>query len=259
MNSGHSVRYYLLFLAFWASASGAFAQSGLVILLSKSYGNNTYEDWVKRQSPGTKTVSLYHLPQDSVAYWLRKADGFLLTGGEDIYPGRYGKVSDTARCDKPFDLRRDSLEWRMLDEAKNQNKPLFGICRGFQLLNVYNGGTLHIDIPTALGKSVTHRDGGPTNHRVTVTPNTTLSSLSQVKEGEIKSNHHQGVEKLGKGLIPMASSSDGLIEAMEMSDKKRFAMAVQWHPERMPENDPLSAPLAKAFVKACSARGKGDK
>ena len=122
-------------------------------------------------------------------------------------------------------------------------------------MNVYNGGTLYIDIPTELGKVVTHRDGGPTNHLVQVTPKTTLSTLSQTKGGEIKSNHHQGVDKLGKNLTPMATSADGLIEAMEVSDKKRFAMAVQWHPERMPENDPLSAPLAKAFVKACQ-KGK---
>lgn len=251
MNSSPITRSFAFLLIFCFVTIGSFAQSGLVILLSKSYGNNTYEDWVKRQSPGTKTVSMYHLPKDSVEYWLKTADGFLLTGGEDIYPGRYGKEMDTARCDKPFDLHRDSLEWKMLDAAKKQNKPVFGICRGFQMLNVYSGGTLYIDIPTALGKAVTHRDGGPTNHLVEVKRNTTLSTLSQTKGGEIKSNHHQGVDKLGKNLTPMATSADGLIEAMEVSDKKRFAMAVQWHPERMPENDPLSAPLAKAFIKAC--------
>lgn len=239
------------FLYFGAFPNKSIAQ--LVVLLSKSYGNNTYEDWVKRQSPGTRTISLYHTRKDSVEYWLTHADGFLLTGGEDIYPGRYGKLADTARCDKPFDLRRDTLEWQMLLSAFRQKKPVFGICRGLQMLNVFCGGKLHIDVPTALGSSVSHRKGGPTKHTIAVDSSSTLARMTQVKEGEVTSNHHQGIEVLGNALTPMATSSDGLIEAIELwrPDHSIFAMAVQWHPERMPENDPLSAPLARAFVKAC--------
>lgn len=249
MNSIPLIRSFLFLFTIWISA--AHAQKGPVVLLSQSYGNGTYEAWLKRQYPEVRTVSLYHVAKDSVDYWLEKGDGFLMTGGEDIYPGRYGKEKDTASCGA-FDLHRDSLEIRILDAAFKKKKPIFGICRGLQLINVYLGGTLYIDVPTALGNSVKHRSGGPCPHPVEVKQNTSLSLLSGVKGGEIVSNHHQGIEKLGKGLSPMASSSDGLVEAIEVSDKKQFAMAVQWHPERMPENDPLSAPLAKAFVKACS-------
>lgn len=229
------------------------SEAQLVVLLSKSYGNNTYEDWVKRQSPGTRTISLYHTRKDSVEYWLSHSDGFLLTGGEDIFPGRYGKAADSVKCDKPFDLRRDSLEWQMLHAAFRLQKPVFGICRGLQMLNVFCGGKLHIDVPSALGTSVSHRKGGPTKHAVTVTPGSTLAAMTSATEGEVTSNHHQGIEILGNALTPIATSADGLVEAIEMKrpNNSMFVMAVQWHPERMPENDPLSAPLAKAFVKAC--------
>jgi gamma-glutamyl-gamma-aminobutyrate hydrolase PuuD len=226
-----------------------FSQKQTVILLSKSYGNGVYDRWLMRQNPSLKLVSLYHCRKDSVEYWLKKADGFLMTGGEDIHPSRYGKEKDTLDCGD-FDLHRDTLEFKMLDQAFSSKKPVFGICRGFQILNVYKKGTLVVDIPTTLGTKVLHRNEGPVKHLVTVSGK--LKQICGTGQDSVVSNHHQGVEKLGEGLVPLSTTSDGLIEAFSNSDQKLpFLMAVQWHPEKMSEGSPLSEPLARVFVKAC--------
>jgi putative glutamine amidotransferase len=243
-------RLVFLCLSLVLSVSGM-AQKKTVILLSKIYGKGEYQSWLTRQNPDLKLVSYYHCPKDSMAYWLANADGFLITGGEDIYPSRYGKEKDTVDCGD-FDKMRDTLEFKMLDAAFQRKKPVFGICRGLQMINVYQGGTLVVDIPSALGEKVNHRKDGPIQHPVTVIPKTSLAVLSGIKDGPVLSNHHQGIEKMGTGLKAMAKSEDGLVEAIEQAGSRLpFLMAVQWHPERMDEKSPLSASLAKAFVKAC--------
>jgi len=230
-----------------------FAQNPKVVLLSKSYGNGIYEKWLLQQNRDLKLVSMYHVSKDSVEYWLRNASGFLMTGGEDVYPGRYGREQDTSDCGE-FDLRRDSLEFQMLEYAFSFKKPVFGICRGLQIINIYLKGTLIVDIPTKLGVKVRHREEGPTEHEVSVIPKTGLAKIAKVEKGIIASNHHQGIDKLGKTLVATSSASDGLIESFEagQDSKMPFLMAVQWHPEKMKENDHLSRPLAEAFVKAIS-------
>jgi putative glutamine amidotransferase len=249
MNPIKKLRICLLPLLLLIS-TGSFAQT--CILISKSYGEKAYEKWLLRHEKNLKLVSAYHLPKDSLAWWMEKADGFLMTGGEDIYPARYGQEKDTVDCGD-FDLRRDSLEFRLLDAAFRRNKPVFGVCRGLQLINVYQGGSLVVDIPTsALGKQVAHRNDGPVEHSVRLIPGAELMNLARVDTGLVLSNHHQGISRLGKDLKKLASSQDGLIEAICQSNRMLpFLMAVQWHPERMDAGNPLSAPLASAFIEAC--------
>lgn len=221
------------------------------ILLSKSYGQGEYEQWLLRQKAGLELVSLYHVRPDSVPYWLEKADGFLMTGGEDIHPGRYGKAADTVNCGT-IDAYRDSLEFRMLNAAFKRRKPVFGICRGMQLINVYLGGSLIADIPTSpLGKQVIHRDSGPVRHAVQLLPAGIRRKIPSGDTVLVLSNHHQGIKKPGKGMIPLAKSADGLIEAAAFRAKLPFLMAVQWHPERMHPASPLSSFFAEAFIRAC--------
>ena len=250
-------RFLILFLSFLFSISGKIsAQSGRLILISKSNAEKTYEKWLLRQDPELRFVNMYNVPADSVANFLAKADGFLMTGGEDIYPARYGKEKDTVDCGE-FDLRRDSLEFRLLDAAFRRKKPVFGVCRGLQLINVYLGGSLIVDIPSShLGTKVQHREDGPVSHSVQVYAGSELKQISASDSGLVLSNHHQGIEFLGKGLQPMAGTKDGLIEAITQIGKPRlpFLMAVQWHPERMDAENKLSAPLAAAFIKACNMK-----
>lgn len=230
----------------------AFAQGSLTIVFSQDYGKGEYRNWVLRQNPTCRIVSLYHVQRDSIDYWISKADGYLLTGGEDVYPGLYKQAKDTVLCGE-IDRWRDSLEYRILDAAFARKKPLFGICRGEQISNVYLKGSLFVDVPTDLGSKVIHRKDGPIEHKVQVVDNSSLKKLSGVTHGNVLSNHHQGIKKLGKGLKIMAKTDDGLIEAVEGTPELNmpFFMAVQWHPERMDENHPLSKPLAKAFMNAC--------
>ena len=244
-------RIYLIIGLLLAFSNSLFGQKAKIVLISKSYGNGVYDRWLLRQDPNLKLVSMYHVRKDSIEYWLKNASGFLMTGGEDIYPGRYGKEKDTSDCGD-FDLRRDSLEFKMLDYAFTFKKPVFGICRGFQLINVFLKGSLIVDIPSRLGIKVRHRENGPTEHEVEVLTNTKLSKIAGVKKGMIASNHHQGIDVLGKDLVSSSISADGLIEAFEgsSSSKMPFLMAVQWHPEKMEALHPLSKNLGKAFVKA---------
>jgi putative glutamine amidotransferase len=232
----------------------SFACSQTCILLSKTYGKGEYEQWLLRQDAGLKLVSLYHVRPDSVAYWLNRAEGFLFTGGEDIYPGRYGQEKDTIDCGE-FDLRRDSLEFRMLSCAMERSKPVFGICRGLQLINVHAGGSLVPDIPSSeMGELVLHRNDGPVQHTVKILPGL-LKEITRTDSGMVLSNHHQGISQPGRNLIPLAKSADGLTEAIAGTSGV-FLIAVQWHPERMNPEHPLSFPLAAAFVQSCRQSAK---
>jgi putative glutamine amidotransferase len=243
---------FLLFLL----TAGKITLAQTCILLSKSYGEKAYEKWLQRHEKNLKLVSAYHLPHDSLIYWAEKADGFLMTGGEDIHPGRYGQAKDTIDCGD-FDLRRDSLEFLLLDAAFRRKKPVFGVCRGLQLINVYLGGSLVVDIPSSLGTAVNHRRDGPVEHTVYIEPGTELRNLCRVDSGQVLSNHHQGIARPGKNLLKLAGTRDGLTEAIVQSTPMLpFLMAVQWHPERMDAGNPLSAPLAAAFLNACMNKKK---
>jgi putative glutamine amidotransferase len=218
-----------------------------LVVLSKSYGNGTYEGWLLRKQPDLKLISLFHVRPDSVGYWLHLADGILMTGGEDIFPGRYGKAADTILCGD-IDLRRDSLEFRMLDSARVRQIPTFGICRGLQLMNVFGGGSLYLDLPSQLGSGNLHRTDKPVNHEVKVLKDSWLRRTAGVEKGSVLSNHHQGIQKLASGLLAQAHSEDGLTEAFYRPSGSFWA-AVQWHPERMPLADPLSDGPAIEFLK----------
>jgi putative glutamine amidotransferase len=212
----------------------------------------TYSGWLERYSPDIEWFNLYPMGLDSAAKLLKTCDGMLISGGEDVYPGYYDKASDTNRCGT-IDPYRDSLEFMMIKTAIKDNKPLVGVCRGLQIINVERGGSLIVDIPSDFDTMVIHRqdDWQHCFHPVSLVPNTLLYQISKGKSGNVASNHHQGIDHLGKCLLVSAYSSDSLPEAIEWKDKKNkgFLLAVQWHPERMDTLDLLSAPIAKEFLK----------
>jgi putative glutamine amidotransferase len=243
-------KFQLFFLLLFASAFSSGAQN--CIILSKTYGKGEYEQWLKKAGYQEKIVSLYHVSADSVNYWLGRADGFLLTGGEDIFPGRYGRAKDTVDCGD-MDVRRDSLEFRILETALKRRIPVFGICRGLQMINVFFGGSLIADIPSSrLGDKVSHRKNGPVMHPVELLSAGRQLGIPWQDSAHVLSNHHQGIRLRGRGLVPLVKSEDGLIEAISSNNRKLpFIMAVQWHPERMDFTNPLSSFFAETFVRAC--------
>lgn len=164
-------------------------------------------------------------------------------------PAIYGKGKEVKKCED-FDVNRDSLELKLIRAAIHKKMPVLGICRGEQILNVANGGSLFTDIPTDIGKTVSHRNDTMAYHRIEVVEGTLLYKICGVKEGKVNSAHHQCVDQIASNFVVSAKANDGVVEAYELKDQKQpFMLGVQWHPERLPLNNPLSTPLADYFVK----------
>ncbi len=241
------------FFLFISCKTEAPKQIKIAISKEKSDKSTTkYADWLLRHNNNIVYYNLYPMGIDSAIQVLKTCDGLLLTGGEDVFPGNYGKIDDTARCGA-FDRYRDSLEFALINNAIAGNIPIFGVCRGEQILNISQGGTLYIDIPTDFDSTVSHRnpDWSRAYHPVRLVNNTTLYEICEGhRQGDVVTSHHQGIEKLGKGFLISAYAEDNLPEAIEWKDTTGYAflMAVQWHPEAMDTLHPLSAPLAKKFL-----------
>jgi putative glutamine amidotransferase len=210
-----------------------------------------YNKWLKNADSNIICYDMYHLELDSALKLLAVCDGLLLTGGTDVYPGRFGKESDTSRILEP-DFKRDTLEFALLSKAIEIKMPVQGVCRGLQLINVHFGGSLIIDIPTDLDTIVKHQLPDTYNcpHEVEIREGSLLSEISGILKGETNSNHHQGIDVLGSGLIGMAKTEDGLIESVGLknSHNSSYLLAVQWHPERMDFTNPLSGSIARRFI-----------
>jgi putative glutamine amidotransferase len=175
-------------------------------------------------------------------------DGFLFTGGHDVNPKLYGQEK-TDYCGEICETR-DQMEAYIFHEAVlNQNKPALGICRGIQLFNVLLGGSLYQDIPAELLGKISHSQEQPYDvpaHNVRLLPESPLRKLAGKENIEVNSYHHQGINKLAKGLEVMALADDGLIEAVYMPDRS-YVWAVQWHPEFY-LNDEVSKKIFSSFV-----------
>lgn len=153
-------------------------------------------------------------------------DGLLLSGGDDIEPELFGETKLNASV--KLDPARTDNEYALIEAFRRREKPVFGICRGFQLLNVYYGGSLYQDMTVQKGwfHMVPHL-----LHDITCDRNSILGELYG-EQVQVNSTHHQGICKLGEGLRPTAWSENGqLIEAWEHEQEPVFG--VQFHPERM--------------------------
>ncbi len=226
----------------------------LKIGISKGSGSEHYEQyskWLKSVDPEIETIDLYNVEFQEAEVLIKECSGLLLSGGPDVHPAFYGKEHDTARCE--IDFYRDTLEFMLIESAKEMELPILAICRGEQILNTAYGGTLIVDIPEDFGTDVAHRCEDKSNcfHEIELLPGSLLQKISGVKIGRVNSNHHQAVETLALDFIPTAMTSDGLIEAYEWKDTegKPFLIAVQWHPERLEPENPLSKPIAEEFLK----------
>ena len=180
-------------------------------------------------------------------------DGILFSGGPDIRPNLYGE--ELLNCCGAICAERDEFELALFAEAVGKaGKPAFGICRGIQAFNVALGGSLYQDLPVQYKSGVTaeHNQKPPydaPSHRAGVVPESPLHNLTRRESIEVNSSHHQGIRALAPALEVMAYADDGLIEAVFLPGPA-FAQAVQWHPERMPE-DGHSRLLFETFVNAC--------
>ena len=242
-------KYFIPLVAAILLAAGACqTDSPTLVLVSKDY-DNRFAEWLPMSDRECITVNMDKVAADSVAYYLSEASGIIISGGPDVNPDLYGKASETNRCEG-VDNRRDSLELKMIRYAMENRIPLLGICRGHQILNVANNGSLIIDIPSDYDTSIVHRGGD--GHIVRIMEGTLLADLLP-DSGLVNSSHHQAVDILATGFQVTALAPDGIIEAIEPTDPSvhPFILGVQWHPEtlvRADENHPFSLPILKKFM-----------
>ena len=187
-----------------------------------------------------------------IAYWVDTLDGFLFTGGQDVQPLLYGEEK-MPFCDEVC-VQRDELESVLFQLACERDKPVFGICRGLQIMNALLGGTLYQDIPSQMeaDKKIVHAQKAPYTipcHRVELAGDSPLGKRLGSGALMVNSLHHQGIKRLAEGLQASAMAEDGLVEAAYMPDKS-FVTAVQWHPECSLGEDGPSMQLFSSFVDA---------
>jgi putative glutamine amidotransferase len=235
--TGKTLQYVEQSIAHWVMSTGALA--------------------VMVPSPGGATqrgdVTLDHYAQ-----WL---DGLVLHGGADVSPLSYGEqpLAENWVGDKI----RDDYEIDLVAAFERQGKPVFGVCRGLQLINVAHGGTLYQDIATQLPAALTHRDASVYDrhfHEVDIVAGTRLAQLyPQTAQVKVNSIHHQAIKRLADGFeVEAVSHADGLIEAIRRRDGRQpYLAAVQWHPEfHLPESDTIddAALLADFLAAAAESR-----
>ncbi|MDI1338490.1 type 1 glutamine amidotransferase [Polaromonas sp.] len=196
---------------------------------------------------------------DDYAQWL---DGLVLHGGADVWPGSYGEEPLEERWSG--DRVRDDYDKAMVASFVKAGKPVFGICRGLQLLNVAFGGTLYQDIATQVPESFLHRDAviyDQNFHSVEIVQGTQLSRLYPgVERARVNSIHHQGIKDLSTEFVAEAFSvPDGMVEAIRRKDaSKSYIAALQWHPEfHQPGSDTIDdAAVLEDFLSAVAAAKK---
>lgn len=181
-------------------------------------------------------------------------DGILVPGGVDMDPSTYNEPPHEKLGN--VDPIRDRVELTLARWAIADHKPLLGLCRGLQVINVAAGGSLYQDLEAEYTGAIKH-DYFPTYgftrdhlaHEVKVVPTSRLRSLVDQGDLPVNSMHHQGVKRVGAGLVPCAHAADGLVEAVE-SPNGHFLIGVQWHPEVFDARDPHTHGLFRGFVDA---------
>ncbi|MBI5600195.1 MAG: gamma-glutamyl-gamma-aminobutyrate hydrolase family protein [Gemmatimonadetes bacterium] len=198
------------------------------------------------------------LSPDEASAVVARVSGVVLSGGEDVDPARYGAARHPA-TQKPK-VARDATELALVEAARAAQRPMLGICRGLQLLNVALGGTLVQDLgmlrPSEIGHSLetsrAHRV-----HGVTILSGSRLAAAAGDLVIEVNSFHHQGVDQLAPSLRATAYAPDGVVEAVETTDDW-WALAVQWHPEELLQDaKPWDRAIFQAFAQACEQRRRG--
>lgn len=179
--------------------------------------------------------------------YIQQIDKLLLTGGQDIAPQFYNEEPHPTI--QQIDLARDLFEIALIEEAVKVNKPIFGVCRGLQLLNVYFGGTLYQDLSLYKNWKIGHvqRKTNPIfpTHSISIESKSTLADILG-NNRMVNSYHHQAIKELATDLTATAFSKDNIIEAIEFAEQR--ILAVQWHPELSFETEEKDMALFNYFV-----------
>lgn len=209
------------------------------------------------EAAGGNPVHLSLIPKvDYIDSLVDRLDGVLLPGSDsDVDPLRYGQQPHRELGSvHPI---KDETDLLVIAAAERRGLPVLAICFGMQVLNVSRGGTLIQDIAAQVSQAIKHEQGVPRDrpsHRVSLESESRLHEIAGASEWVVNSHHHQAIADIGRNLISVSTSADGIIEALEDTRSDRFTVAVQWHPELGWKEDRFSGNLFKSFVKAASAR-----
>ena len=190
---------------------------------------------------------------------LEAVDGILLTGARaNVHPTCFGVEPDPRH--EPYDHDRDALALALIEACVDRGVPLFGICRGFQEMNVAFGGSLHpeiCDLPGRMNHRMPRLENGEVHpdpevvfadrHGVRLAPDGVFSRLLGCEAIRVNSLHGQGILELGKRVVVEGVAEDGTIEAIRIADAPGFALGVQWHAEYNPQHNPVNRALFRAF------------
>lgn len=185
----------------------------------------------------------------------RAVDGLLLPGGGDLDPSHYEEEPrvENGNIDPVADAFELALAKRFLEDGR----PVLGICRGMQVLNVAAGGDLYQDLRAGLGTALEHAQKAPAwygTHWIETKPESRLREIVQLERLRVNSFHHQAVRRIAPGFAASAAAGDGVVEAIERPGEA-FVLGVQWHPERMYRESEAHRRLFEAFVRACRPGG----
>lgn len=217
--------------------------------IARLYTNLPYLESIQQAGGMPLMLPVMQADREEIAAWLRLVDGILLPGGYDVAPAYYGQhplrqVTLTNRTE-------DAAEILLVQMAKAQHVPVLGVCRGLQVMNVALGGTLWQDIPTQCADSICHYQHSELRdelfHTVAVRGGSLLEEILGAQQVDTNTFHHQSVRDIAPGLVAVAQTQDGVIEALE--SENGLMLGVQWHPEGLSAKHKQHADLFRWLVK----------
>ena len=190
--------------------------------------------------PTENTVLLHAL--------LSQLDGILFSGGLDLAPALWDEPQHPAT--QLVHPRRQRFDLSLYELARKRSLPILGICLGLQMINVVHGGSLYQHLSDHPGRIDHGCESRWSEHALSLNEKSQLRRWLQAEQITVASGHHQGINRLGRGLLAAATAPDGVVEAVEL-EGYRFLLGVQWHPERCPA-DSISRTIVEQFIAACS-------
>lgn len=231
------------------SCARMLAEGSFLTGMPKTVLNSDYSDAITR-SGGLPIIIPPICNEDEVKQFAELCDGLVITGGKDIAPLLYGEMTHPQCGD--YDLEVDRCHIALIREAIKAEKPVLGICRGLQLINIALGGTLYQDLPAQIPGCGGHLFSflrSDAVHTVSITEGSLLHEIFGRTSLEVNSIHHQAVKAPGEGVEICATAPDGVIEAFTVPGKR--ILAVQWHPEMLLQKNDGMLCLFETFIRQC--------
>ena len=221
--------------------------------IPKEFVNRSYVDSIIR-SKGVPFIMPITEDEEIIKKMAENVDGIIMTEGVDVHPFRFNE--EPIEKIGTISAERDDFDFKLMKYAVEMNKPIFGICRGIQVINVYFGGTLIQDIPTQRNTNILHSQTSEyhtATHKIQIVKDSIIYDMLG-ESSEVNSFHHQAIDKLAKDFKVTAAAKDGIVEAIEYKKKDSFILAVQWHPELMSAKSVKMQNLFDMFVEVCRSR-----